>query len=451
MRIRDPIHGLIVFSEDVKIDMLAWKLINTKEFQRLRRIKQLGFSELVYPGATHTRFSHSIGVFHMTRALIKVLKHNIHEDDFDQNRADVTACAALLHDLGHGPFSHAFEGANKSIGRFQKHDSWTAEIVRGDTEVGDELEKQGKEFRESVANLMDEDFPQDIYSSIVHSQFDADRLDYLRRDRYMTGTQHGGFDWEWLLNNLEVGEAYVGPKDDPVSTDTFVLGPKGLQAAEEYLLGRFHLYTQLYMHKTTRGAEKLLGCLLLKVANCLSSQQSQSTGLPDLHPLALYYQEGGGNLVNYLALDDSVVWGGLHHLKHAKDEVIAELAGRLLNRDLYKCFDIGEEAKKYGSDKQARFNKALNEARQNNEISEIDVLSDRFPVSPYKNHDYESPSALEKILLRPKWKKKGHDDIAEFSSVIKAISEENYFRLYCRDENVLDKVKRIWKEVVDDG
>ena len=114
-RIRDPVHDLVVFSRTDDFEQLIWRLLNAPEFQRLRRIRQLGFSEFVYPGATHTRFSHSIGVFHTARELVRFLK-STQGPGFSEERADTAVCAALLHDLGHGPFSHAFEGVEKARG-----------------------------------------------------------------------------------------------------------------------------------------------------------------------------------------------------------------------------------------------------------------------------------------------------------------------------------------------
>ncbi len=111
-RIRDPIHGLIIFREDDEVDQLAWRLVNTREFQRLRRIRQLGFSEMVFPGATHTRFAHCLGVFHTASRLLEIIERKT--DRYDPNQAKITLCSALLHDLGHGPFSHAFETVEKT-------------------------------------------------------------------------------------------------------------------------------------------------------------------------------------------------------------------------------------------------------------------------------------------------------------------------------------------------
>ena len=133
-RIRDPVHDLIEFDVG-ELDQLAWRALDSAEFQRLRRIKQLGFSEFVFPGATHSRFAHSVGVFHTARRLSHLISARL-GSSFDPSRAEIAQVAALVHDLGHGPFSHSFEDALKALGIKKRHEEWTAEIILGDTEVG---------------------------------------------------------------------------------------------------------------------------------------------------------------------------------------------------------------------------------------------------------------------------------------------------------------------------
>jgi HD superfamily phosphohydrolase len=137
-RVRDPVHGLIVFNLSDEIDRAAWELIDTPEFQRLRRVKQLGVSEFTFPGATHTRFAHCVGVYHVARRLMKVATSRIPGQELKSHRIRVSLLAALLHDLGHGPFSHAFEEAEKSRlrdtpGAYKSHEQWTAEIITNPT------------------------------------------------------------------------------------------------------------------------------------------------------------------------------------------------------------------------------------------------------------------------------------------------------------------------------
>jgi uncharacterized protein len=272
--------------------------------------------------------------------------------------ARVSVCAALLHDLGHGPFSHTFEGVQKQRGHRKKHEAWTVDIVRGD--VINEVRPLGPvvlakhPVHLGVAALLRPKDPQTIYASIVSSQFDADRLDYLRRDRYMTGTEIGGFDFKWLLDSLAVENIYVslgGRDEEATEVPTLVLTEKGLQAAEGYLLARFHLYSQVYMHKTTRAAEKMLGALLKRIGILYSQGAGGRIGLSNTHPLARYLSGDFENLSSYLALDDAVVWSALHELVASGDGAIASLATRLRDRRLFKCFDATVRAGRDGDQK----------------------------------------------------------------------------------------------------
>ncbi|MDE0521092.1 MAG: HD domain-containing protein [Boseongicola sp.] len=442
-RIRDPIHDVVAFSGADEFEQLIWRLINAPEFQRLRRVKQLGFSELVYPGATHTRFSHSIGVFHMARQLVEILKLALGVN-FSPDRAKTVVCAALLHDLGHGPFSHAFESCEKLRGKPKSHEDWTKEIIGGDTYVAMLLTDHDPLFHKHVTHLFDEEYPTDIYSSIVSSQFDADRLDYLRRDKLMTGTGHGGFDWAWLLNNLEVEKLTIGGNDDehPFEVESLILGSKGLRSAEAYLLGRFHLYTQVYLHKATRSAEKMLGELLRQISTLIFDGDGKMTALPDRHPLRIYFEESGNTLENYLFLDDSTIWGSLPILELSDCGSVSELAHRLRNRHLYKCFDVGAQSKTVGGDSLARFRKLLNERL----FDATDVLEDRVPVSPYKFYEYESSDALSKIMIRRSDGSGRHEDVASISPVVHSLREEQFFRVYSRNDDVRKELEQIWEE-----
>jgi HD superfamily phosphohydrolase len=174
----------------------------------------------------------------------------------------VAQAAALVHDLGHGPFSHSFEDASKKLGIIRKHEEWTAEIVTGDTGVGKILREFDKGFDQEVATLLASETPVDIYSAIVSSQFDADRLDYVRRDRLMTGAQHGGFDFPWLMAHLEVDTIAISLDGEEYgNVESLILGNKAFESAEEYVLGLFHLYFTVYFHKATRRPRKCLARL----------------------------------------------------------------------------------------------------------------------------------------------------------------------------------------------
>lgn len=345
-RVRDPVHGLIVFDENDDTDMLAWKLVQAPEFQRLRRIKQLGVSELVYPGATHTRLAHSIGVYHNARRLMAVIER-VEDKDFDKERAHVVKIAALLHDLGHGPFSHAFELARKGIakargaGPIEKHEKFTAEMVQA--EDGGILPILGRELADQVATLIRAEYPTDIYHAVVSSSFDADRLDYLVRDRAMTGTGAGAIDVDWLIDNLDVDDIPLPQDDDPEDrwVPTFVFKAKGRVAAEDFLLARYRLYTQVYLHKTTRGFEQLVQAILRRVGEL--SAEPQRLCIDGQHPMLCFLRPDGGSLRDYRELDDSSVWSVVDSLRRCGDDCARNLAERLWTRHPLKVLDVSAE------------------------------------------------------------------------------------------------------------
>jgi hypothetical protein len=344
-RLRDPVHGLITFRQKDDLDQIAWRLIDTREFQRLRRIKQLGVSEFVYPGATHTRFIHSIGVFHVARQLVGIVEREI--GDIDKLRAPVAVIAALLHDVGHGPFSHTFEHVQEVRGEKKKHEIWSSEIIRSKTgAIRPILESFRPGFADEVADLLIEENPTDIYHAIVSSSFDADRLDYLRRDRLMTGTGAGAIDFDWLLEHVRVRsinlDAPDGVGDDDGSKKpTFCIDIKALPAAEQFLLARYTLHEQVYFHKTTRCIERMIAALLQRVADIAPDAGTvrQLTGLETDHPIIHFFGSDAPTADDYLALDDIIMLGSLERLALGQDQIVATLAKKLRNRDLYKTLD----------------------------------------------------------------------------------------------------------------
>lgn len=353
-RIRDPVHGLIVFDLDNETDRLAWRLIETPEFQRLRRIRQLGVSDLVFPGATHSRFAHSIGVFHNARKLIKVIERE-EGDKFDNRRAKIIQIAALLHDIGHGPFSHAFEDARRAVAKQQghpaapKHEKFTEWMIRNEEgAIRQVLDSEDHALANEAADVFAAEGPTDIYHAVVSSSFDADRLDYLVRDRYMTGTGAGAIDRDWLLDNLttcliqssQIEEAGSTETAPPSMVPTFVFKKKARQAAEDFLLARYRLYTQVYLHKATRGFEKLATALFVHISETSSPEK---LGLAPENPIVRFFAHDGGTLEDYLRLDDTVVWGAIECMARGEDERGADLAGRLLNRKRLAVLDLAAE------------------------------------------------------------------------------------------------------------
>lgn len=387
-RLRDPIHGLIIFEND--IDEIAWKLIDTPEFQRLRRIRQLGFSELVFPGATHTRFIHSIGVYHNARKLMKVVK-KAEGSKFKPYRAKVVVLAALLHDIGHGPFSHAFEKVREEIAAakdgdpIEDHEAYTARIIRN---------TQGNIFKvlsdpdlvEDIASIFDLDQPTDIYHAVVSSSFDADRLDFLVRDRYMTGTGAGAIDEDWLIDNLRECKILVGQDDDePEPITTFVFKQKGRQAAEDFLLARYRLYTEIYLHKTTRGFEAILSYLLRTISDV--SIPIEDLNLAFDNPLVKFLREKE-TIKGYIKLDDFVIWGTIKSISNStKKPHEAALATRLLDRDHLHVIDVTANC---GNDDEKLMNSDYNIGTHvGNDLGKT-VFRDSPPLSLYSTYNGEA-------------------------------------------------------------
>ena len=455
-RIRDPVHGLITFDLSKEVDKAAWRLINTPEFQRLRRVKQLGVSEFIFPGATHTRLSHSIGVFHLARRLMEVAERYVPADQLSQSRKRTALLASLLHDLGHGPFSHAFENAEKArIERaglpkesYQDHEHWTAELIQrrgGDIRriLNEEFGGDGA-IADDIAKMLKGDHP-DLYSSVVSSSFDADRLDYLQRDRMMTGSGAGAIDLDWLLDNLRVVEARVSSDESPEDSggetvQVFAFEEKALQSAEAFILARFHLYSQVYLHKTTRGIEKMLTAFLLAFSEEAAKGSKADPAMlvvPKDHPLRAYYAKPLPNLDKYFALDDAVVWSALEISAAKGKGPIQEFAERICGRGIMKGIAIDmvnpqphDFARRKFIDKnmKSKFGKS--------------VFEDRAPLSIYKNPSKETVKPHKRVHIR----REGGQvvDVASLSKPVAALyQEQEILRYYFINQEDLKKVKNV--------
>jgi HD superfamily phosphohydrolase len=446
-RLRDPVHGLIVFDENQPIDMLAWKLIDTPEFQRLRRIRQLGVSEFTFPGAVHTRFAHSIGVFHTARTLVEVLNREMKRNkrDFDEDMAQVALAAALLHDLGHGPFSHTFEGVQESRKVKKRHEKWTADIIRNPNgQVRPLLEAHRAGFTEEVATLLEKEDPEHIYHAIVSSSFDADRLDYLRRDKLMTGTGAGGIDFDWLIENVRVAEIEIDAPDEdggePRRVPTFCLTAKAQPAAEQFLLARYTLHQQVYFHKATRCVEHMIGKLLRAIARLASGRKSdiKKSGLPEAHPLIRFFGKDGETVENYLALDDALIFGAIDAMSQAEDADVAEIATRLRERRLYKTLDMAE----FGEDpgKQRSRLRRIREKFDDQIRAETVLLDDKAAIGIYAVIGGDDERMHKKLHIldgeRPV-------EISRLSKLIEALETKKQFtRFYFSDPAERDAARK---------
>lgn len=319
--IRDPVHDVIAFRTDREPDALLFRLINAEEFQRLRRVRQLGFASLAYPGADHSRYSHSLGVVETARRMIGQLRHSFSIDP----RAEVVCLSAcLLHDLGHGPFSHVFE----RISGFD-HEVLTSRIIEDPgSEVHQILISLDPKLPHDIVGYLAGQSPQPFLCDILSSQLDADRLDYLLRDNLMTGSRYGDFDLGWLLRVLTVDR----------DSDRLAVTWKGINAVEAYLQSRYHMYRNVYFHKVVRSAEGMVK-LALQRAKRLAVQERLAWPPRD-H--VVYKSLLGLKLTaaEFTELDDVSMLQCFKIWTTADDVPLAAICKGLLHRRLFKTIDL---------------------------------------------------------------------------------------------------------------
>ncbi|MGD9677785.1 MAG: HD domain-containing protein [Vulcanibacillus sp.] len=310
---KDPIHKYVYVQ-----DKLIWELINTKEFQRLRRIKQLGTSYFTYHGAEHSRFPHSLGVYEITRQVILQFERNSYKG-FTKEESFLIMVSALLHDLGHGPFSHTSE----RIFEFN-HEDWTKKIILGDTEVNNLLRGYDNDLPEKIVSIINKTYHNSIVVNLISSQLDADRMDYLLRDAYHTGVNYGTFDLERLLRVLR-----------PFN-NMLVIKESGMHTVEDYLMSRYQMYWQVYFHPVTRSGEILLKKIFLRAKYLYESQYQFSFFIEQIIKLF----DKNINIGEFLQFDDYLFTTLVNLWTKEKDPILSDLASRFLNRKLFKYIEF---------------------------------------------------------------------------------------------------------------
>lgn len=326
---RDPVHGLIEFKGE---DRPIADLLETGAMQRLRRIKQMGFAWLVYPGAEHSRFGHALGAFHIAQRVTQRL-------DLDRKLAQLIRVAALVHDVGHGPFSHAWEHVFPG----NDHERWGARIVAENVELHDALIQLDDEMPARLGKLFDKTsgFEPRFARKLVSSQLDVDRLDYLLRDGHYSGAGYATYDLAWIIHAIQIANVHPDRAD---GSDLVVDYRRGMYAVEQYLFARSYMYAQVYHHKTVRAAEWMFIKTLERFA-VLTRAGSEPPALPIAGEMA---RGKTVSVDDYLRLHDISLstaldrWAGKDG-EAAADAVLRDLATRLVDRKLFKTFDLGDD------------------------------------------------------------------------------------------------------------
>ncbi len=407
--IRDPVHDVIALRLSDSADRLVFSLLGCREVQRLRRIRQLGFTSLAYPGADHSRYSHSLGVFQTARCIL----------DRVEIRGDVreaTLVAALLHDLGHGPFSHVFERVSGI-----HHEGITKRLILDDTtDVHRVLIRHEPTLPERVVALL-ECRGDAIACDALSSQLDADRLDYLLRDNLMTGSRYGRYDLSWLIQAMTVAD------------DRLAISVKGISAAEAYLQARYHMYRHVYFHKVVRAAE---GMVTLALRRARELMLTEATG--DVAGLNLAMPPGSGAVGRVLLgerlaagefadLDDVSVLGCFKAWRDSGDRTLADLCGGLLDRRLFKTIDLSDRENAQAISE--RVLDALAEQHGGREAADYLAFHDSPHNVPYKH----GPAGIRVATAT------GTADLGDVSPLVTALTaadeQRRFHRLHVHPEH----------------
>ena len=443
--LRDPVHNLIAIpGEDRK---LILGLLDRPEFQRLRRIRQLGVSLLIYPGAEHSRWAHSLGVQHVARRMLNTLRKRyrgrsefkVALDELQQHRREILV-AALLHDVGHGPFSHVFEKALPKVkdapeGYPKDHEEWSERIIKECFE--EYLTKNGVKV-DVVAGLINKKNRKNLLAKdFISSQLDADRMDYLLRDSHATGAKYGEFDLEWLLHTLRIGKVAVRGEQEG-RWRLCLDGEKATHAVEEYIQAREFMYVQVYIHKTSRAYEAMLLHILALAARICDADPDKAPQ-PCPPALAKMLACKAVTTQEYLSLDDFRLWTTfmdwteLDPEDNLHQKALRDKCRRLVHRGRpYRFIELDNRERQ---DKALELVTDLKTTEQ-----EFSCYRDAFTDVAYRNVFYRKSREEEEqedraiFFIEPD----GHTQPAEArSDVIRAISEieTKIYRLYYDDQD----------------
>src|SRR6056297_3080412 len=400
--INDPVYGFINIDDDFIYD-----LIEHPYFQRLRRIKQLGMTHLVYPGAVHTRLQHSLGSVYLMQSAIDIIRSKGHEITNEEARA--VKIAILLHDLGHGPFSHTLE---RKLIKDYSHEEFSMLMLEKLNNI-----YEGK--LDLAIRIFKNQYSKKFLHQLVSSQLDMDRLDYLRRDSFFTGVSEGVIGSDRIIKMLNV------------KNDQLVVEAKGIHSIEKFLIARWIMYWQVYFHKTVVSAEQLITRILARARELIR----QGEDLPASAPLKYFLEEQYSNdtregiLNMYSRLDDTDLSVAVKSWSDSPDRVLSLLCNNMLRRRLFK---IELQKEPFTED---RLREAKKEAKDRLGLSDQEADYFVFTQS-ITNKAYSLSSDQIKILYKDNKVK----DVAEASDMLSlpVLSKlvKKYFLCYPKDYNM---------------
>jgi uncharacterized protein len=415
---RDSVHNIIRVNTDTDEGRLVVALIDTPEFQRLRRIRQLGLAYFAYQAAEHSRFSHSLGAYHLATRMIAKLRLSYEISPDEQSAVRI---AALLHDIGHGPFSHVIE----SILGFHHEQFTTEAVLSEETGIGRLLPRS---LAESVAAIIQGEFTPRALGQLVSSQLDVDRMDYLLRDSLMTGAKYGIFDLEWIIKSIEINQV----------DDHLYLSAPGLYAVEDYLQARYYMYRQVYFHRTLRSAEAVLKVLLRRALDLYETKGDVWCAPGTAMERVLAGQQL--SLSEHLSLDDTDILFSIKQWQTSQDEVLSDLADRFLNRRLFKAFDLDMPE----SDRDSFVQAAADAIDKAGYDPEYYLIEDKAADVPYAFYSKTTEELKNLIFVEVGYSRSHIREISSVSPAVRGLQEGYRIHRICFPAELKDDIEKLY-------
>lgn len=420
---RDSVHNIIRLNTDSDEGKLLVRLIDTAEFQRLRRIKQLGLANFTYQGAEHSRFTHSLGALHLATRILFKLQNTYKISDEERIAA---RCAALLHDIGHGAFSHVIE----TILNFH-HENFTIEAVLSEqTEVGQVLNSFSKTLAENIADIIKGTFRPFALSQLVSSQLDVDRMDYLLRDSLMTGAKYGIYDLEWIIKSLEIDE----------ENDRLYVSARGIYAVEDYLQARYYMFRQVYFHRTLRSAEVVLRSILKRALQLFA--EGKEVWFAEKTPFEKILRGEKLTLAEHLQLDDSDVMFHIKQWQNSDDKILSDLANRFLHRRLFKAFDLDMP----DEEREGFLAKAREVVENGGFDSTYYYAEDTAGDIPYYFYNKETTAPNKLIYVADGYSRSVIREISEISAAVRGLQRGYQIHRVCFPPEVKNEIAKLYHQ-----
>ncbi len=385
---RDPLYGYI----EVDYKLIS-DLIDSKELQRLRRIRQLSGVSMVFQTAEHSRFTHALGAYHMANLVLRNVEGIEVLTEYERI---VFLCAALLHDVGHGPYSHAFENVLST-----SHEEMTVKIILNKNTDVNKILSLYDGLALDVASVISHGGKYPLIETFVSSQLDVDRMDFLSRDAYFTGATYGTIDMNRILRSMKIVDGNV------------LCRASGVHSIESYLMSRYHMYFQVYYHPVSRSYELLLESIYERIKDLVNNNVEIDANIESF----INVVKNNNDVDSYIELDDAYVNGFIKQLTKSSDPILYMLANRFNNRQLFKYIDLANEPN------MDRVNRIKQNA-MNNEYGKYLCYQISVSAVAYLSGENKENKIIKIILPSGEIR-----DIEQYSNVINGLTSSSYKKI----------------------